>query len=92
MLTPLAPGEATWTFARPSSSSNTSGSGSKACSSPVVYSCASLVDYLLASGDFCEPETRLPFGDSDLQSLDAAAHAAGLCRPSVLAAKRDKTR
>jgi len=158
MLTPLVPGEPTWTFARPcsshhaakSSSSSSSSSGStsssgtvsgkeqlsgkspceQACgskrkkhgkkkaakkskgkeahqleggesplppppSSPpaptlVVYSAASLVDYLLVSGDFCEPETRLPFSEADLASLDAAA--TGLGKDSVLAAKRDKAR
>jgi hypothetical protein len=56
----------------------------------VVYSAASLVDYLLVSGDFCEPETRLPFSEADLASLDAAA--TGLGKDSVLAAKRDKAR
>jgi len=147
MLTPLVPGEPTWTFARPSSShhscqksSSDSGKGKASCEqiprgsshnerkkhgkkkaakkatggkgphhlegseSPpplpslpppppptlVVYSAASLVDYLLVSGDFCEPETRLPFSESDLASLDAAA--AGLGKDSVLAAKRDKAR
>jgi len=160
MLTPLVPGEPTWTFARPcsshhaaksSSSSSSSGdsgsngtgrassgkeqlSGKSPCeqacgskskkhgkkkaakkskgkeahqleggesplppppSSPpaptlVVYSAASLVDYLLVSGDFCEPETRLPFSEADLASLDAAA--TGLGKDSVLAAKRDKAR
>ena len=30
----------------------------------------SLADYLLCSGQFREPETRLPFSDSDLRRLD----------------------
>ncbi|CAM9507609.1 unnamed protein product, partial [Phaeothamnion confervicola] len=30
----------------------------------------SLVDWFLSSGDFSEPETRLPFSDDDLRTID----------------------
>jgi hypothetical protein len=29
-----------------------------------------LVDYILATGDFTDPETRLPFTDKDLKEID----------------------
>lgn len=45
------------------------------------------IDYLLASGDFREPETRIPFTDADLASLDACGRQLELGRPSVLQAK-----
>jgi hypothetical protein len=28
------------------------------------------VDFILASGDFSDPETRLPFSDKDLAEID----------------------
>ncbi|KDO32873.1 hypothetical protein SPRG_02565 [Saprolegnia parasitica CBS 223.65] len=56
----------------------------------VVYNIESLVQYILATGDFSEPETRLPFPDAMLAQLDAEAKAAGLELGSVAAAKQDK--
>ena len=44
----------------------------------VEYSCESLADYLLCSGQFREPETRLPFSDSDLRRLDEQIRLLGL--------------
>ena len=53
----------------------------------VEYACESLVDYLLCSGQFREPETRLPFSDGDLRRLDKQAKTLGLHKESVLRAK-----
>lgn len=36
----------------------------------VRFNIASLVDYLLASGDFTDPETRIPFSDENLAEID----------------------
>lgn len=49
----------------------------------------SLVDYMLSTGDFHDPESRIPFKDSDLEEIDNVIKKAGLTRPSVLAAKRN---
>jgi hypothetical protein len=37
----------------------------------IRFNIESLVDYLLSSGDFHDPETRLPFSDNDLNEIDA---------------------
>jgi len=37
----------------------------------VRFNIESLVDYLIASGDFNDPETRIPFSDADLTEIDA---------------------
>jgi len=58
MLTELGPHDPKWTFTRPN--------GQK-----VVYGALSLADYMLCSGDFTEPHTRVPFGDGDLSEIDA---------------------
>ncbi|TFJ80433.1 hypothetical protein NSK_008174 [Nannochloropsis salina CCMP1776] len=55
--------------------------------SAVSYRVSSLVDYLLATGKFEEPETRLPFTDADLKTLDSLARRAYLGRKSVWEAK-----
>jgi hypothetical protein len=34
------------------------------------FNVESLVDFLLASGDFSDPESRLPFSDEDLKTID----------------------
>ena len=47
----------------------------------------SLVDYLIATGDFTDPESRLPFSDDDLRMIDTSAEKAGLKKKSVYAAK-----
>lgn len=36
----------------------------------VRFNIASLVDYLLTSGDFSDPETRIPFSDENLKEMD----------------------
>jgi hypothetical protein len=36
-----------------------------------VFNIESLVDFILATGDFSDPETRLPFSDQDLLEIDA---------------------
>ena len=51
------------------------------------FNVESLVDYLLATGDFTDPESRLPFSDDDLKKIDKAVDKAGLKKKSVYAAK-----
>ena len=53
----------------------------------VEYACESLADYLLCSGQFREPETRLPFTDVDLRRLDKQIKDLGMKKESVLRAK-----
>jgi hypothetical protein len=53
----------------------------------VAFNIESLVDYLLATGEFYDPETRIPFSDSELQKLDAIARSEGLIKGSVYQAK-----
>mmetsp|Transcript_3955 Transcript_3955/g.6186 ORF Transcript_3955/g.6186 Transcript_3955/m.6186 type:complete len:295 (+) Transcript_3955:64-948(+) len=53
------------------------------------FNVESLVDYLLCTGDFIDPESRLPFSDKDLMEIDNIAQKADLKKSSVLAAKRD---
>ena len=53
----------------------------------VEYAVESLADYLLCSGHFVEPETRLPFTDEDLARLDGQIKLNKLEKPSVLEAK-----
>jgi hypothetical protein len=48
-----------------------------------------LVDYLISTGDFYDPETRIPFSDTDLQAIDSLAVQAGFSKESVHAAKLD---
>lgn len=36
----------------------------------VVYNVETLVQYILATGDFSEPETRIPFSEMDLRQID----------------------
>lgn len=38
--------------------------------SVVQFNVDTLVDYLLISGDFMDPETRLPFSEEDLAEID----------------------
>jgi hypothetical protein len=53
----------------------------------VAFNIDSLVDYLLVTGDFTDPETRLPFSDSDLRSIDLFAKKVGFNKKSVYEAK-----
>lgn len=45
----------------------------------VQFNVATLVDYLLATGDFTDPETRIPFTDKDLQDIDALVRQLAYC-------------
>ena len=36
----------------------------------VVFNIGSLVNYLITTGDFADPETRLCFSDNDLKNID----------------------
>ena len=36
----------------------------------VKFNIDTLVDYFLATGDFTDPETRIPFSDNDLKNID----------------------
>jgi len=54
----------------------------------ICYNADTLVDYILATGDFLEPESRIPFADADLRELDDIVKRAGINRPSVHEAKR----
>lgn len=53
----------------------------------VRYNARSLATYLLTSGNFFEPETRIEFTDSDLKRLDTQIRALGLSLGSVYDAK-----
>lgn len=57
----------------------------------VRFNVDSLVDYLLVSGDFTDPETRLPFSDSDLKEIDRIAKISGSNKSSVFDAKHNTT-
>lgn len=72
MFAPL--GKHTFKFTRPNGS----------C---VIFNVESLIDYLLSTGDFSDPETRIPFSDVDLKTIDSLATSAGMKRNSVYTAK-----
>ena len=38
----------------------------------VLFNVDSLVDWCLSTGDFSDPETRIPFSDEDLKEIDKA--------------------
>ena len=61
----------------------------RANKSSVTFNIESLVSYMVSTGDFSDPISRLPFSDADLERLDAEAAQAGLHLRSVVAAKRD---
>lgn len=46
-----------------------------------------LIDYILSTGDYCDPESRLPFDDCALRRLDQIGYRLG--KPSVLRARAD---
>lgn len=69
-------GEHTFEFVRP-------GGGSS-----VTYNVLSLVDYLLCSGVFQDPVSRVVFTESNLKQLDAQTKAAGYTRASVYEASK----
>nr|CCA24129.1 conserved hypothetical protein [Albugo laibachii Nc14] len=62
----------------------------RANGSIVAYNVENLVQYILATGDFSEPETRIPFSDEDLARLDYKAKNAKLDHDSVVEAKKNK--
>jgi hypothetical protein len=45
----------------------------------VRFNIESLVDYLLSAGDFFDPETRIPFSDTDLAEIDSIVSPLGVC-------------
>ena len=57
--------------------------------STVLFNLEVLLDYMLSTGDFCDPETRVPFDESLMAELDIAAKSRGLIKPSVLARFKD---
>jgi len=59
--------------------------------SVVVFNLDSLIDYMLNTGDFSDPQTRTPFTDKELEDIDAAALKARIQRASVLDAKLNKS-
>jgi hypothetical protein len=54
-----------------------------------VYNVESLVDYMLSSGTFEEPISRIAFSDDELVHLDETMIRAGLKRTSLVEAKKD---
>jgi len=48
---------------------------------------ATLIDYILTTGDYCDPESRVPFDESSLKRLDEIG--ADLGKPSVIKAKAE---
>jgi hypothetical protein len=86
-LEPL--GKWTWGFRLPGKD----GAGS-ACTAVVRYNVKSLVEYLMASGDFTEPTARVPFSLAQIVELEDVARRAGVCEvmegSGLLSAWRDK--
>eukprot|EP00644_Phytophthora_capsici_P015937 jgi/Phyca11/509779/fgenesh2_kg.PHYCAscaffold_49_\ len=58
--------------------------------SVVVYNVESLVQYILATGNFSEPETRIPFSDEDLRRIDIEASKAKLNEKIIVDAKKNR--
>ena len=48
---------------------------------------ATLIDYILATGDYTDPESRIPFDDISLRRLDQIGQRLG--KPSVMKARPD---
>lgn len=77
MLTPLPKKKSiVWKFVRPNGS-------------VIQFNAETLVDYILATGDFTDPETRLPFSDKDLKEIDDVLKKAEIRKSSVLDAKKN---
>ena len=57
--------------------------------SAVVFNVESLIDYMLLTGNFHDPETRLEFSDNNLRTIDTLAKKASLGKPSVYDAKHN---
>jgi hypothetical protein len=56
----------------------------------IIYNIKSLIKYMLVSGNFSEPETKIEFSDDDLKQLDEAAIKAGFKLQSTIEAKKNK--
>ena len=56
-----------------------------------AFDLPTLVQYLVATGDFRDPETRVAFPDDVLKRLDESAVAAGLPSPSAARAAKAET-
>ncbi len=54
-----------------------------------AYNLESLVDYILSTGTFLEPVSRIAFSHDELVRLDESAARAGLVRASLVEAKKD---
>ena len=68
-------GEHVYTYNRPNGTS-------------IKYNVDSLIDYMLSTGDFSEPESRIAFTDEELLEMDSIAKQAKLGRSSVHEAKK----
>jgi len=55
----------------------------------VAFNVDTLVEYMVATGDFSDPETRIPFSDTELAGIDAMAIKLKLAKPSVLDLKNN---
>ncbi|KAF0701131.1 Aste57867_8354 [Aphanomyces stellatus] len=77
MLTEL--GQNTFRFVRPNGT-------------VVLYNVDTLVQYILATGNFSEPETRIPFSDDILKQIDAEVKSSGLELASVFEAQQQKAK
>jgi hypothetical protein len=76
MMEPLKQKRHVWRYVRPG--------GSR-----VAFNVDTLVDFLLTSGDFIDPITRIAFTDDDLADIDRTAKASGVKKPSVLEARKN---
>jgi hypothetical protein len=56
--------------------------------SRVAFNVDTLIDYMMLTGDFNDPETRLPFSESDLKNIDKLALKLGYRKKSVFEAKQ----
>jgi hypothetical protein len=57
--------------------------------SSVQFNLDTLIDYQLSSGEFSDPQTRIPFTDDVLSLMDQQAQRCGLQKPSLVAAKKN---
>lgn len=55
----------------------------------VLFNVDTLVDYMLSTGDFTDPETRIPFSDTDLKNIDRIISMAKMNKASVYDAKKN---
>jgi hypothetical protein len=53
----------------------------------VRFNVETLIDYMLATGDFADPETRVQFADAQLTDIDRTAQKYGLRKSSVFESK-----